>query len=139
MAVDMFKCHCKIEVEVQQLARWQIQCKIVASCRNRQTHSEQARVACQLSPKMASVIAVQQLSLVVEQRTRTLANWSIAYETAALHSAFQCIKLICTHQDQMVKLVPSHKVCTSVFAAQHALAGVPPQHAFFLGVATRRI
>jgi hypothetical protein len=68
-----------------------------------------------------------------------LANWSVAYETAALNSAFHCIKPICTHQDQMVKLVPSHKVCTSVFAAQHALVGVPPQDAFFLGVATRRI
>ena len=66
-------------------------------------------------------------------------SWPHRHVTSAVNSAIDCNQPISTYHNQLVKPVPSHKVCTPVFATQHALAGVPPQHALFLGVAIRRI
>jgi hypothetical protein len=52
-------------------------------------------------------------------------SWPHYHVTSAVNSAIDCNQPISTYHNQLVKPVPSHKVCTPVFATRHALACYP--------------
>ena len=52
-------------------------------------------------------------------------SWPHCHVTSAVNSAIDCNQPISTYHNQLVKPVPSHKVCTPVFATRHALACYP--------------